>query len=71
MPNVLGIATMLQEGTGVTIDTTEIVNGMTSGTQGMLDNFLGMVGDMLPVALPVLGVTIGIGFCIGLIRRFV
>lgn len=53
------------------IDTTAIVNGLTTGTSSMLDNFLGMVGSMLPVALPILGVTVGIGFCIGLIRRFI
>lgn len=53
------------------IDTTAIVNGLTTGTSSMLDNFLGMVGSMLPVALPILGVTVGIGFCIGLIRQFI
>lgn len=56
---------------GAGIDTTAIVNGLTTGTSSMLDNFLGMVGSMLPVALPILGVTVGIGFCIGLIRRFI
>ena len=52
------------------IDTTSIVEGMTSGVNDMLTNFMGMLGDMLPVAFPILGVTLGIGFCIGLVRRF-
>lgn len=71
MVNTVSLAIQLaEEATGTGIDTTAIVDGMTNGVDSMLTNFIGMLGDMLPVALPILGVTLGIGFCIGLIRRF-
>ena len=52
------------------IDTSGIVAGLTSGTNSMLTQFLDMLGDILPVAFPILGVTVGLYFCIRLIRRF-
>lgn len=53
------------------INTDALVSGMTTGVNGLMSNFVDMLGDILPVALPILGVTVGIGFCIGLIRRFI
>lgn len=55
---------------GSTIDTSGIVTGLTSGTTAMLNQFLSMLGDVLPVAFPILGISAGLYFCIGLIRRF-
>ena len=56
--------------TSTTIDTSGIVSGLTTGVNSMLTQFLDMLGDILPVAFPILGVTVGLYFCIGLVRRF-
>ena len=61
---------VLLTGGSTTIDTSGIVTGMTSGVNSMLTQFVGMLGDILPTAFPILGVTIGIGFTIRLIKRF-
>ena len=53
-----------------TIDTAALVAGITSGVNSMIQNFLAMLGDVLPVAFPILGVTVGLYFCIRLVRRF-
>lgn len=53
-----------------TIDTAALVAGITSGVNSMIQNFLEMLGDVLPVAFPILGVTVGLYFCIRLVRRF-
>lgn len=56
--------------TTTTIDTSGIVTGLTTGVNSMLSNFLDMLGDILPVAFPILGVTVGLYFCIKLVRSF-
>lgn len=61
---------VLAEGATTTIDTSSIVAGLTTGTTSMLNQFVAMLGDILPVAFPILGVTIGIGMCIRLIKKF-
>ena len=53
-----------------TIDTAALIAGITSGVNSMIQNFLSMLGDVLPVAFPILGVTVGLYFCIRLVRRF-
>lgn len=53
-----------------TIDTAALIAGITSGVNSMISNFLSMLGDVLPVAFPILGVTVGLYFCIRLVRRF-
>lgn len=53
-----------------TIDTAALITGITSGVNSMIQNFLSMLGDVLPVAFPILGVTVGLYFCIRLVRRF-
>lgn len=55
---------------GATIDTSGVVAGLTNGTNTMLTTFLGMIGDVLPIALPILGITVGIGFFIKLVKKF-
>lgn len=61
---------LLTSGGTTGIDTSGIVTGLTNGTNSMLTQFLDMLGDILPVAFPILGVTVGLYFCIRLIRRF-
>lgn len=56
------------EGASVSIDTTALVQGLTTGTNGMVTQFMTMLKDFLPVVLPVLGVTIGISFAIRFVR---
>ena len=53
-----------------TIDTAALDAGITSGVNSMVQNFLTMLGDVIPVAFPILGVTVGIYFTIRLVRRF-
>lgn len=53
-----------------TIDTAALIAGITSGVNSMVSNFLTMLGDVIPVAFPILGVTVGIYFTIRLVRRF-
>ena len=52
-----------------TIDTAALISGITTGVNSCVQNFLSMLGDTLPVALPVLGVVAGIYFCVRFVRR--
>lgn len=57
------------ESVAPTIDTTSLVSGLTQGANGMVTNFTDMLGNVLPVALPVIGLVAGISFVIGMVRH--
>lgn len=52
-------------------DISGIVDGLQTGVSTLVSSFVDMVGSMLPTVMPILAVSVGLGFCIGLVRRFI
>ena len=69
----MGVIEFLEETTPTagSYDISGIVDGLQSGVSTLVSSFVDMVGSMLPTVMPILAVSVGLGFCIGLVRRFI
>ena len=69
----MGIVEFLEETTPTAgaYDISGIVDGLQTGVGTLVSSFCDMVGSMLPSVMPILAVSVGLGFCIGLVRRFI
>lgn len=69
----MGFITFLEnEGASAgSYDISGIVDGLQTGVNTLVTSFVDMVGSMLPTVMPILAVSVGLGFCIGLVRRFI
>lgn len=52
-------------------DLSGLTTGLQSGVNTLVTEFVNMVSTMLPTVMPILAVSVGLGFCIGLVRRFI
>lgn len=52
-------------------DLSGLTSGLQSGVDTLVTEFINMVSAMLPSVMPILAISVGLGFCIGLVRRFI
>lgn len=62
--------TVVAESTGG-YDLSGLTSGLQSGVDTLVTEFINMVSAMLPSVMPILAISVGLGFCIGLVRRFI
>lgn len=63
--------TILADGTSGGYDLSGLTSGLQSGVDTLVTEFINMVSAMLPSVMPILAISVGLGFCIGLVRRFI